>query len=374
MLPSPTMSPPTPDDDINAVRKRPGMFVGDPSDGSGLLQMVWEVVANAIDEHLAGAALRISISIAADGSIAVEDDGRGFPFHLVDGVPFVERTLTRLHDTPTLDGHRPHEHLGPLGVGMMPVNALSTSLVVEIHRDGRLRRQRFSRGRKETELEDIESSGRTGTRVTFSPDPEIFGADWIDVAAIARRLRELACLLPAITFSLVDQREEVFSDSGGLRTLASMHRRRGFHAPAQYGFEIDGVFGDVRVDVALEWGGDSDPTIQSYANLIETSEGGTHADGLVDGLTLGLLEALGVGASTWSLGDARDAVSRGLFAVLRVRLDHLDFDRPTREHLATPLAGRAVENVVRAAFARRLRDDTALRAELVSRLGAQREE
>lgn len=132
--------------DIDAIRQRPGMFIGDVHDGSGLVHMVWELLANALDEHHHGSCRSISVEIGEDGAVAVDDDGRGIPVVDSKGTPFAQLALTSLHQTPTLDGHAPHEHLGPHGAGLVAVNALSAWLILDIFRGGRHCSQRYERG------------------------------------------------------------------------------------------------------------------------------------------------------------------------------------------------------------------------------------
>ena len=153
----------------DAIRKRPGMYIGDPRDGSGLAHMVWEVVANAVDEHLAGACNEIGVEVDEAGAITVDDDGRGFPLELVGAKPFAELALTTFHQTPTLDGHAPHTHVSLHGVGVFAVCALSTTLELHVHRHGRHWCQRFAKGHATSAVEDCGPSARLGTRLTFMP-------------------------------------------------------------------------------------------------------------------------------------------------------------------------------------------------------------
>src|ERR1700749_4097777 len=182
------------------------MFIGDIADGSGLAHMVWELVANSLDQHLAGRCSRIDVLLEQDGSVVVEDDGPGIPLVDASGRPFAEVALTQLHATPTFDGHAPHEHVGAgrHGLGLFPLNALSSRLVVDIFRGGFHHRQRFEKGLAVSRMEKVGPSTRTGTRVSLRPDAAIFSDAWFNAGTIAGRLRELAHLLPALTLTFLD--------------------------------------------------------------------------------------------------------------------------------------------------------------------------
>ena len=180
------------------------MYVGDVDDGSGLHHMVWEVLANSIDELLAGHCTTIDVTILPDGAVAIEDDGRGIRVDDTDGVPFAERALTTFHDTPTMDGHAPHEHLGLRGVGLFAVCALSRYVLLEAYREGAYFKQRFERGVAVSALERLGATNRSGTRLTFLPDSEVFRSTWIDPGLVAAKLRELSFLLPGLKLSLRD--------------------------------------------------------------------------------------------------------------------------------------------------------------------------
>lgn len=132
--------------DVDAIRKRPGMYIGDVTDGSGLTHLGWELVANSLDQHLAGRCTRVDVVLHHDGSVVVDDDGPGIPISDIDGRPFAEVALTRFHTTPTFDGHAPHEHVGRYGVGLFVLNALSSRLALDVFRDGFHYTQRLERG------------------------------------------------------------------------------------------------------------------------------------------------------------------------------------------------------------------------------------
>ncbi|NUP07345.1 MAG: hypothetical protein HOW73_14940 [Polyangiaceae bacterium] len=155
----------------SAVRRHPGMYVGDVRDGSGLLHMVYEVLANSLDQFLAGKSSSISITLGAEGTIAVEDDGEGISIDEVDGVPFSELVFTRPHFTPTRDGHKPHEHISLHGVGLCAINALCEHLELRTRRNGLEHVQSYRRGEPQAPLRRMGSTPNKGTLITFLPDP-----------------------------------------------------------------------------------------------------------------------------------------------------------------------------------------------------------
>lgn len=173
---------------VGPVRKRPGMYVGDIDDGSGVIAMVLEVVANAYDQYLAGRCSSVSLTIAPDGSVTVEDDGPGFPAAGGDGVPPLDNVLTRLSTTPTVDGHRPHVHLGFGGMGLAVVNALSEQFELISVREGSELRTKYARGELVEPIATTPTKHASGTTIRFRPDPTIFKHLRIPRAEITRTL------------------------------------------------------------------------------------------------------------------------------------------------------------------------------------------
>lgn len=335
--------------DVGAIRQRPGMYIGDTADGSGLVHMVWELVANSLDQHLAGRCRRIDVHLEQDGSVVVDDDGPGIPLVDVGGRPFAEVALTQFHATPTFDGHAPHEHVGAglNGLGLFPLNALSSRLVVDVFRDGLRHTQRFERGFAASGMENVGPATRTGTRVSLQPDPAIFSDTWFNAGTIAARLRELACLLPALTLTFQDRREHVFREPRGL--VAFLERTRRGLAPVAGTLVLDELVGEVRVEAAVEWHASRWSTVESYANIERTTDGGTHTQGMIEGLTEGLRDA----APAWKTHPEKrlvEAVSRGLHAIVCVRLHDPTYGSPTKSRLVTPEAKSAVSSAVRATF------------------------
>lgn len=342
---------------VDAIRMRPGMYIGDITDGSGLAHMVWELVANSLDQHLAGRCSRIDVLLEQDGSVVVEDNGPGIPLVDVAGRPFAEVALTQFHATPTFDGHAPHEHVGLHGVGLFPLNALSSRLTLDVFRDGLHHTQRFERGFAVSRLEKVAPTTRTGTRVSLQPDPAIFSDSWINPGTIAARLRELACLLPGLTLTFQDRREHVFREPRGLSVF--LERMRGRLASVGGTLVVDQLVGEIRVEAAVEWAPSRWSTVESYANIERTTDGGTHVQGLVEGLAKALRDAV----PAWKIRpkkNATEAVSRGLHAIVCVRLHDPTYGEPTKGRLVTPEAKSAVSFAVRAAFAPFLQRNTSL--------------
>lgn len=332
--------------DVELIRKRPGMWVGDTEDGSGIAHMVWEVVGNAVDQFLAGHCSEIHVCIQPDASISVEDDGLGIRVDLEDGIPYLQRVLTEIHHTPTRDGHAPHEHLvrgGLHGVGLCPVNALSQWLTIDSHRDGAHHRQTYVCGVPTDPLQDLGPSDRRGTRIHFLPDPGIFGG-WLDSGPIARRLRELVFLLPGLRLGFVDQREHRFCARHGIADLVD-ERLAGRASTTM--FRLQTTAAAIHIDVAAVWT-ERRGSIDSYANVHRTS-GGSHVKGLLQGLVHGLARALAPAGH--SMADLRQVIEAGLIAVVQVRLADPTFGAPTRDLLSTPAVGTVMSVAVAEAFA-----------------------
>jgi DNA gyrase subunit B len=335
------------------------MYVGDTDGGSGLLNMIWEVVSNALDQHLAGHCTQILVELSAEGAITVEDDGSGFPLHDCDGLSFAEKALTTRHDTATLDGHAPHEHVGQGGAGLFPVCALSSWLELDVFRGGRHFSQRFERGLAVSRLRDVEAASRTGTRVTFAPDPTIFRSAWIDAGTLRGRLEEMSYLLPGLALRFTDRREHRLFEPRGLLAYveAQAPGRHGERSPT---FSAASTVGKIRVELAARWTRNDGSSIESFANVARTTDGGTHVRGLVLGLADGFKRAAPKLAAGKTLRSIEAALSRGLTAIVCVRLDDARYGRPTKSELITPEATAAVKECVAQSFATFLSNEKAL--------------
>ena len=344
-----------PENIIDVIRMRPGMYVGDVVDGSGLHHVLWEVVGNSVDEHLAGFCTRIDVTVH-DGSVTVTDDARGIPVDpLADGTPLLVHVLTHMHDRATFDKHPTHVHLDGAGLGLVAVNATSRRMVVETTRAGRRFRVELERGVPGPVVDRGAADG-PGTRVTFAPDPEIFPLVDFDVTVIRRRLGDLAGFCPGLSLCCVDERRSAIACPGGLPELLFRQHpgvRSLLTAPLHVCGERDGI----RVEIALTLAsGGCEGGVRSYLNLYETRDGGTHVTGLLRGLN-----AL-VPRNMLRREPIMRELRKRLMAIVSVLYNDPKFDSPTRSKLTSPEVLPLVEQVVRGclnAFARERPDDLA---------------
>ncbi len=339
---------------LDAVRKRPGMYIGS-TDGTGLHHLVWEIVDNAVDEALSGFGNRISVTINADGSLSVEDEGRGMPVgkHAM-GIPTVEVIFTILHAGGKF-GQGGYKTSGGLhGVGSSVVNALSTWLEVEITRDGTVYRQRFENGgHPATTLEKIGKApkSKTGTKVTFMPDSSIFSTTEFKYNIISERLNESAFLLKEVTISLEDKRtdeKEEFHYENGVQDFVSyLNEDKDSLTPVLY---FEGKQDGFEVEVALQYNDGYSENILSFVNNVRTKDGGTHEAGLKIAIT----KAMNEYARKVNLLKEKDKnlegsdYREGLTAVLSVLIpeEHLQFEGQTKDKLGSPLARPVVDSLV----------------------------
>ena len=326
---------------LEAVRKRPGMYIGSTG-ARGLHHLVYEVVDNSVDEALAGYCKHIKISINKDGSVTVEDDGRGMPVdnHPKLGIPAVEVIHTVLHAGGKFGGGGYKVSGGLHGVGASVVNALSTDMVVEIKRNGKIYRQEYKRGKTVTPLEVIGESKSTGSKTTFWPDAEIFETIEFDYDTLQHRFREMAFLNKGIKISITDERvspkkKEVFHYEGGLKEYVHYinQNKEVLHKDVIY-FEVENK-NSMEVEVALQYTDRYNEFILSYANNINTTDGGTHMAGLKSALTRAIND---YAKKSKILKDSDPALSgedirEGITAIVSVKLAQPQFEGQTKAKL-----------------------------------------
>ena len=332
---------------IEAVRRRPAMYIGDTA-ARGLHHLVYEVVDNSIDESLQGYCDNIEVEVHPDNSVSVIDNGRGIPvdIHKTEKKPAVEVALTKLHAGGKFD-HRVYKVSGGLhGVGVSVVNALSDWLEVEVKRDGKVYHQRYERGKTVSKLTVIGKSSSTGTKVTFKPDKTIFNKVDFSYDTLAQRLRELAFLNKGLKIKLSDERtekENIFEFKGGIVSFVDYLNKNKvpLHNKVIYfDKEQDGVV----LEAALQYNDGYAETMFSFANNINTIEGGTHLSGFKSALTRAINQyAKNKNLSkNGEVGISGDDVREGLTAVISVKVPNPQFEGQTK----TKLGNSEVEGLV----------------------------
>jgi DNA gyrase subunit B len=268
---------------LEAVRKRPGMYIGDTGE-RGLHHLVFEVVDNSIDEALAGYCTRVDVTIHIDSSVTVDDDGRGIPvgIHPTEGVSAAQVVLTKLHAGGKFD-HGAYKVSGGLhGVGVSVVNALSETLDVEIRHEGKVYAQRYHRGDPEADIHETGVTEERGTRVTFKPDPLIFETTVFSFDILSQRLRELAFLNRGVHITITDERSgesrEFVYEGGIVSFVGHLNRAKSpIHEEVIY---LQGTRDGVDVEIAMQWNDGYAEHVYAFANHNHTIEGGTHLIGL----------------------------------------------------------------------------------------------
>jgi len=338
---------------LEAVRKRPGMYIGSTS-GRGLHHLVYEVVDNSIDEAMAGHCTKIEVTIHADDSVTVVDDGRGIPVdtHKGEGVSGVELAMTTLHAGGKFDKDSYKVSGGLHGVGVSVVNALSVHLEVEVWRDGGRWHQSFARGLREKALEKIGSSKGSGTRVTFKPDSEIFTETVFSFETLSSRLREMAFLNRGLAIRIRDERasdpvDELYQYEGGLREYVEYLRgaRTPIHEKILH-FEASRP--EAEIELALQYDTGFSENTHSFVNNINTHEGGSHLTGLKAALTRTINDYAKKNNLLKKADEALsgDDVREGLTCVLSVRVMEPQFEGQTKTKLGNSEVRGAVEAAV----------------------------
>ena len=314
---------------LEAVRKRPGMYIGD-TNINGLHHMIYEVVDNSIDEAMAGHCDTIDIELTTDGSAIITDNGRGIPvdIHPTENISAATVVLTVLHAGGKFDKDTYKVSGGLHGVGVSVVNALSKKLVLNIKRDGKLHRQEFAAGIPQTDLEIIKTTNRTGTSVEFWPDETIFEITQFDRDILAKRFKELAYLNPKITINFKDQRDgfkESYHFEGGLESFVTDMNKSN---PVSKAVSFSGGEDDVIVDFALLYNETYSENLLSFVNNIKTPDGGTHEAGFRAGLTRAITNYIAANASAREKDTkiTGDDIREGLIAVVSVKVPEPQFE------------------------------------------------
>ena len=359
---------------LEAVRKRPGMYIGSTS-ARGLHHLVYEVVDNAIDEAMSGYCDQIDVVVHADNSVTVTDNGRGIPvdIHPTEKVPGVEVAMLTLHAGGKFDKESYKVSGGLHGVGVSVVNALSERLDVEIHRDGNIWRQRFSRGLKVSELKTVGRTKKRGTTVSFSPDPEIFTELELNVDTVTTRLRELAFLNRGVTITLSDEREGgetiKFNYEGGIKEFVTYVRgkRKALHSEVIY---VEAKRPECEIELAIQYDEGYSENTFTFVNNINTHEGGTHLTGFKSALTRTLNDYArrSAGSKKTSIALTGEDVREGLVAVLSVRVMEPQFEGQTKTKLGNSEVRGAVESVVNEGLSNFLAENPAAARQIVEKI------
>jgi len=349
---------------LEAVRKRPGMYIGSTS-ARGLHHLVYEVVDNSVDEALAGHCTHIEVTIHPDDSVTVVDDGRGIPvdMHPTENKPALEVALTMLHAGGKFDKDSYKVSGGLHGVGVSVVNALSEMLIVEVRRNGKVYHQEYARGDKQTELEVVGKSKETGTTITFKPDAQIFTELRYSYDTLSNRLRELAFLNRGLGITLTDEREdapktEVYFYKGGIVEFVEFLRgsRKALHPKVIY---IEAERPEADIQVAIQYDDGYNENTFTFVNNINTHEGGSHLTGFKAALTRTLNDyARKAGVLKKELDSlSGEDIREGLTCVLSVKVREPQFEGQTKTKLGNSEVRGAVESVVNEKLAQFLEEN-----------------
>ena len=336
---------------LEAVRSRPGMFIGDTAT-SGLHHLVFEVVDNSVDEALAGQCSLIKVTLHRDGFVTIEDNGRGIPVEIMPqfGKPALEIIMTKLHAGGKFD-HKAYKVSGGLhGVGISVVNALSEKLTVYVSRNGKTHSQSYSKGKPLGEVQLVGDTANTGTKLTFLPDKEIFETTEFNFETLSSRVRELAFLNPSLEVQITDERtgkDHVFKYDGGIKSFVEFlnNNKTALHQVIYFKKEKNGTF----LELAMQYNDGYLGNVFSFANTINTVEGGTHLSGFKSALTRTLNNyAENNGMLKKGLKISSSDTFEGIAVVISVKLPDPQFEGQTKKKLGNSWIKGIVDSMVSA--------------------------
>ena len=356
---------------LEAVRKRPSMYIGNV-DIAGLHHLVYEVVDNSIDEAMAGFCSRIQVVIHADNSVSVTDNGRGIPvgIHKKEKIPAVEVVMTKLHAGGKFDDHSYKVSGGLHGVGVSVVNALSSLLEVEIYSEGKIHSQTYERGVKTSELRVTGNTTKHGTKVHFIPDALIFTTTDFSYDILVRRMRELAYLNKGVKITIEDERsdaKEEFLFKGGIKQFVEYINRR--HTPLHKPIFMEGVKNEVQLEVAIQYNDTYTEKLFSFANNINTVEGGFHLIGFKAGITRTINQYATNGNLPKNLKAkiTGDDVREGLTAIISVRIKQPQFEGQTKTKLGNSEVKGLVESLVNEKLSEFFEENPAIARKIIAK-------